>query len=83
MVWIIGRTQTNGKADYPAVNALQAQYRLAPLSAWGKAHAPPGNVPVTARVDAKTPPSEQVARMEAATFFGRLNTLMKNNPPAR
>ena len=66
----------------PCGNAIQAQYLLTPLSAWGKAYTPPGNVPVAAGAGAKAPPSEQVARMEAATFFGRLNALMKNNPPA-
>ena len=30
----------------------------------------------------KTPPAEQVAKMDAATFFARLNALMKDNPPA-
>src|SRR5262249_20115645 len=30
----------------------------------------------------KTPPVEQVAKMGAATFFARLNALMKDNPPA-
>ena len=56
MVWIIGRTQTNGKDDYPAVHAIQDQYKLMPLSAWGKDYTPPGNVPVAQGVDAKTPP---------------------------
>ena len=46
MVWIIGRTQTNGKEDYPAVRAIQDQYKLTPLSAWGKDYTPPGDVPV-------------------------------------
>src|SRR5271169_6192997 len=54
LVWIIGRTQTNGQSDYAAVNALQDKYKLTPLSAWGKAYIPPDNVPVTASVDMKT-----------------------------
>ena len=41
LVWIIGRTQTNGKGDYAAVRALKSQYKLIPLSAWGSGlHAP-------------------------------------------
>ena len=45
LVWIIGRTQTNGKADYAAVRALKARYKLTPLSSWGKDYTPP-EVPV-------------------------------------
>lgn len=81
-VWLIGRTQTNGKADYAAVHAIQKQYKLTPLSAWGKAYAPPDTVPVAADVDLTTRPVEQVFRMDAATFFARLNALMRDNPPA-
>ncbi len=34
---ILGRTYANGtEADYAAVNALQAEYKLVPLSAWGR-----------------------------------------------
>jgi hypothetical protein len=38
---ILGRTYANGtKEDYKAVNALQAQYKITPLSAWGKPYKP-------------------------------------------
>jgi hypothetical protein len=38
---ILGRTYANGSdADYRAVNALQAQYTITPLSAWGKPYTP-------------------------------------------
>ena len=33
------------------------------------------------KVDAKTPPVEQVAKMDSAAFFGRLAALLKDNPP--
>ena len=34
---ILGRTYADGtEKDYKAVNALQAQYKITPLSAWGK-----------------------------------------------
>jgi hypothetical protein len=82
MIWLLGRTQTNGKEDYAAVRSIQDQYKLTPLSAWGKDYKPPDNAPVAAGVDMKTPPVEQVAKMDAATFFARLNTLMKDNPPS-
>ncbi|HKQ76770.1 MAG TPA: DUF1254 domain-containing protein [Blastocatellia bacterium] len=82
MVWLLGRTQTNGKEDYAAVRAIQDQYKLIPLSAWGNDYTPPDNAPVAAGIDVKTPPVEQVAKMDAATFFARLNNLMKDNPPA-
>jgi hypothetical protein len=81
MVWIIGRTQTNGRDDYAAVHAIQDEYKLTPLSALGKSYSPPDNVPVASDIDMKTAPVEQVSKMDAATFFGRLNALMKDNPP--
>jgi hypothetical protein len=82
MAWLIGRTQTNGRDDYAAVHAVQEQYTLTPLSAWGKDYTPPDRVPVTAPIDVKTPPVEQVARMNATRFFRRLNELMRDNPTA-
>jgi hypothetical protein len=81
MVWLIGRTQTNGPGDYEAVHAVQERYRLTPLSARGKKYSP-AEAPVRSDVDAKTPPVRQVFAMDAATFFARLNSLMKDNPPA-
>jgi hypothetical protein len=74
--------QANGPQDYGAVNALQKQYKLTPLSAWGRQYAPPAEVPVAAGVDTKTPSTAQVQKMDAAAYFGRLARLMKDNPPA-
>jgi hypothetical protein len=81
-VRIIGRTQTNGKDDYALVHEIQNQYRLTPLSAWGTSHRPPSGVAVDKTIDMRATPDEQVARMDAATFFSRLNALMRGNPPA-
>jgi hypothetical protein len=82
LVWIIGRIQTNGRADLAAVNALQDQIKLIPLSAYGQPYSPPREVPVVPGVDMQTPPGTQVARMPAATFFPTLAELMKTNPPS-
>lgn len=82
IVWIIGRTRTDGKPDYPAVHAIQDQYALTPLSAWGHPYHPPADISVDAGIDATTPPVDQVTAMDAVTFFARLNDLMADNPPA-
>ena len=79
-VWIIGRTQTNGPKDYAAVNALQKQYKLTPLSAFGKPYTPPPGV-VNPAVDMKVGPVDQLARMDVATFFNDAGRLMAANPP--
>jgi hypothetical protein len=80
MVWIIGRTQTNGPADYPAVHKIQDGYKLTPLSALGKPYTPPAGK-VDPSLDMKTAPVDQLKKMSAETFFNRLATLLKSNPP--
>jgi len=79
--WALGQTQANGPADFPAVNAIQEGYKLTPLSAWGKSYTPPTNLPVDSKVDLQVTPPDQVARMDAGTFFNRLSLAMKDAPP--
>ncbi len=81
-VWVNGQMQADGPQDYAAVNALQKQYKLTPLSVWGQQYAPPAEVPVAAGVDRKTPPLVEVQKMDAGAYFGRLAWLLKDNPPA-
>jgi hypothetical protein len=81
-VWIVGRTQTNGKEDYKNVNAIQDQYRLTPLESWGTPYTRPKYTPLDSAIDTTTPPVEQVSKMDAYTFFSRLTSLMRENPPA-
>jgi hypothetical protein len=79
-LWIIGRTQTNGPADFPAVAAVQDGYALTPLSHWGHA-APDVTFVQDPSVDMITPPVVQVNTMPAAKFFAYGAELMKTNPP--
>ncbi len=79
--WIIGRTQTNGAADYENVHRIQDGYKLTPLSRWGKPYKPPAKSPVNSTWDMKTPPPVQVARMSAKDYFELFAKLLKDNPP--
>ncbi len=82
IVWVLGRTYSTGSPDdYAAVNAIQAQYKLTPLSAWGKPYTPPDGV-VNPAWDTKDPVRDQVDSMDGATYFRLLAELMKTNPPA-
>ena len=80
MVWLIGRTQTNGAADYPIVHALQDGLRLRSLAAWqaGRDDAAP---PWQAAAQRAAPPIEQMQAMRTEVFFTRLAALMADNPP--
>lgn len=80
MVWIIGRTQTNGPADYPAVHKIQDGYKLTPLSAFGKPYTPPLGK-VDPGIDTKTPPVEKARSLSAEAYFTRMAALLKSNPP--
>ncbi|MGO4572761.1 DUF1254 domain-containing protein [Microvirga sp. 2TAF3] len=79
-VWVIGRTKTDGPADYAAVHKIQDGYTITPLSQWGKA-ATPVTVKVDPSVDMKTPPKEQVDAMPADKFFADAAEVMKLQPP--
>jgi hypothetical protein len=82
LVWILGRTYCAGTAeDYKAVHALQDNYKLVPLSAYGKDYMPPAGK-VDPDVDMKTPVREQVNQLKAGDYFKLLAALMKDNPPA-
>lgn len=80
LVWIIVRTRVNGRTDAPTVDAIQQGYQLKPLSAWGR-HYTPSRALVDPAVDGVTPPKDQVAHMDAATFFRTLATSLHANPP--
>ena len=79
-MWIIGRTQTNGVADYDAVHKVQDGYRITRLADWGKSPQKPVQK-IDPTVDTKTEPLRQVAQMPAKKFFAYGAELMKANPP--
>lgn len=78
--WVIGRTQTNGTADYEAVHAFQDGFRLSLLSDWGK-EPRPVSFTADASVDMKTPPMSQLNTLSAEQFFTYALSLMALHPP--
>jgi hypothetical protein len=81
--WLLGRTQTNGPADYDFVHVIQEGYQLAPLSAY-----PAGQPPVALSdlaqlqgANSVPPPPVQVAHMSTAEFFQLFAQLLVKNPP--
>lgn len=79
LVWLLGRTQTNGESDYETVHAIQKKYKLVPLSAWGKNYTPPAGR-VLNSVNTQLPPSEQVRQLSATAYFTQFSKLLKDNP---
>ena len=75
-----GRTSCTGPDDYAAVNALQDQYRLCPLSHWGTDDRPHAHAPLKDGVDGDTLVNEQFLGLDAEAFFQRLNDLLVDNP---
>jgi hypothetical protein len=79
LVFIIGRIQTNGPADYPAVQQVQNAYHLMPVSSGESFQLPkqstaPKEIPSTS-------PLQQLEAMSAASFFQTMNRAMRKNPP--
>ena len=87
IVWLIGRTQTNGASDFAHVHKLQDGITLRPLSgpadAAGAAVVGAAAVAPTAwKPQRAPPPIEQMQALSTEAFFVRLARLMKDNPPA-
>lgn len=78
--WILGRTQTNGVEDYPAVNKIQDGFKITPLSQWGKKVEPVIAI-IDSTVDMKTEPLKQVNTMTADKYFSYGAELIKIHPP--
>lgn len=79
-VWIIGRTKTDGPADYDAVHKVQAGYKVVPLSQWGKAPSATA-VTIDPKIDMKTPPKLAIDAMPGDQYFAHAAELLKLHPP--
>lgn len=82
IVWLLGRIYCTGTPeDYAAVHRLQDEFKLVPLSAYGKPYTPPAGK-VDPAIDMKAAVRDQVNRMDAVAYFTLLCELMKTNPPS-
>jgi hypothetical protein len=80
---ILGRTYADGsEQDYKTVNALQAQYKITPLSAWGKPYAPVAP-PANSNPGISMTDSPQVVILGMGTegYFNLLAKLMGGDAP--
>jgi hypothetical protein len=82
IVSMLGRIYCTGTPeDYAEVHKLQHEFKLVPLSSYGKPYTPPAGT-VGPSIDMKTAVRDQVNRMDAVAYFTLLSKLMKDNPPA-
>lgn len=77
--WIIGRTQTNGPADYPAVHRIQDGFVATPLSRFPREYRPEAEIDPD--VDMATAPVDQVFAMDTVEFLRRGADLMGLHRP--
>lgn len=79
--WMIARVQTGGPDDYQNVNQFQAALTVTPLAQWGKPFRMTGSATVNPAWSAQQSPAEQVAAMDAASYFNLFADLLRSNPP--
>jgi hypothetical protein len=80
IVWLLGRTQTNGVSDYGNVHAFQKDLRMMRLSAYPNGEQKLGSALAFGTAVGGTPP-DRVKAMEAGAFFAAFAQAMKANPP--
>ena len=81
MVWLIGRTQTNGEADFETVHRLQNGLKLYSFNRKQTA-GEPASQEKSKPSQQGLPPVAQMKALSTAAFFERLFQLMVDNPPA-
>jgi hypothetical protein len=68
LVWLLGRTQTNGASDYDNVHAFQHRMRLVPLSQYPGQDHKPGTSPLARTAATMPTPPERVKAMGQRHF---------------
>jgi hypothetical protein len=80
IVWLLGRTQTNGAADYENVHAFQKGMRMMPLSEYPGGEQQLESAKIFGTTTGGTPP-DRVKAMLPVDFFSAFTKAMKANPP--
>ena len=81
-VFLIGRVYSDGTpADLAAVHALQAKFKLTPLSSFGKPYTPPRGR-TSGPYTPKDVVRDVIAKMTASEYFNFMTEAMKENPPS-
>jgi len=80
LVWLLGRTQTNGSADYESVRVFQRGMRMMPLSEYPDGMQTSGSARAFGTAAGGTPP-DRVKAMDPRAFFAAFAAAMKANPP--
>lgn len=78
IVWIIGRTKTDGPDDYAAVHVIQDAMQITRLDGTPISTA---DFKADSSVDMKTPPMVQVDEMTGAEYFAKGADLLKKYAP--
>ena len=79
---ILGRTYADGtEEDYKAVNALQAQYKITPLSAWGKSYTPVAPPVIDPGYSMTDKPQSVILGMGTQGYFNLMAKLMGGDAP--
>jgi hypothetical protein len=79
MVWLLGRTQTNGSEDYQNVHAIQSGYKLMLLSRYPDGPGTSAPMPL-GRPQGEIPPVK-VQKLSKQEFFETFCALLPANPP--
>ena len=81
-VFIIGRVYADGTpADYAKVNAAQKEFKLVPLSSYGKPYTPPAGTIDPRAPSVKDKVRDVIGAMDTQAYFNALALSMAVNPP--